>query len=158
MTGVGTMEIADLDLAEPALGAAILLKQVHPNISFTSGRRAVKDQARAMASNVVHNREWIRETYTNTAESASLQAWVDAHPQATTRDAIQAGLQAVMRDWTNAQKGKLSKHFSGLAFDVEPVPDGEAATAIKHSITRLPGLVKFLEKEGGLTRWHAQFA
>ena len=51
----------------------------------------------------------------------------------------------------------MSKHFSGEAFDVQPVP-GSKGEAIKAAIRKLPGLVKFLEAEGGLVRWHAQFA
>lgn len=151
------MQIADLDLAEPALTGAIMLKKKHPQIVFTSGRRGVVDQARAMASNVVHNRRWIEETYRDTPERRALQSWVDTHPMADTRDELQAGFMAVMRDWTDAQKGRLSKHFNGLAFDVQPLSAGPQATAIKASIRGLPGLTKFLEKEGGLIRWHAQF-
>jgi hypothetical protein len=49
----------------------------------------------------------------------------------------------------------LSKHLSGDAFDVQPV-DTDAA-AIKKTIRGLKGLDRFLEKEGGLIRWHAQF-
>jgi len=152
------MDVDDLDLAEPALSAARALKKKHPNISFTSGRRGAVDQARAMASNVVHKRDWIRRTYTATAESRALQAWVDSHPQADTQAEIQAGLLGIMRGWNDAQKGRLSKHFSGQAFDVQLIPNGATATAVKATIRGLPGLTKFLEREGGLVRWHAQFA
>ena len=151
------MDVSDLDLAEPALAGATRLQHQFPNIVFTSGRRTVTDQARAMASNVVHNRDWIAQTYRATPERAELQAWVDTHPQATTRAALQAGLKHVMDGWTDKQKDKLSKHFSGLAFDVQPLPNGATATAVKAAIRALPHLVKFLETEGGLVRWHAQF-
>ena len=62
------MEIDQLDLAEPALSGAILLQLRHPYVVFTSGRRGVTDQARAMASNVVRNRRWIDQTYADTAD------------------------------------------------------------------------------------------
>jgi hypothetical protein len=42
-----------------------------------------------------------------------------------------------------------------MAFDVQPVT--QDADAIKKSIRALAGLDKFLEMEGGLVRWHAQF-
>jgi hypothetical protein len=51
--------------------------------------------------------------------------------------------------------GKVSKHLSGDAFDVQPVDIN--AEAIKATIRGLAGLDKFLDKEGGLVRWHAQF-
>lgn len=138
-----------------AAGAASLEKQF-PGISFTSGRRGVTDQARAMAQNVVKNRRWIVQTYTATAESASLQAWVFNHPSADTVEEIAAGLAQIMNGWTDEQKGRVSKHFSGEAWDVQP-ETGPRASAIIAAIHRLPGIKKFLTKEGGLVRWHAQF-
>ena len=56
---------------------------------------------------------------------------------------------------TDSQLAMLSKHLSGDAFDVQPV-DTDAA-AIKKTIRGLKGLDRFMEKEGGLIRWHAQF-
>ena len=46
-------------------------------------------------------------------------------------------------------------HLSGDAFDVQPViPDSDD---IMQTIRDLPGLRQFLEKEGHLIRWHAEF-
>jgi len=50
---------------------------------------------------------------------------------------------------------KVSKHLTGKAFDIRPVT--ENAEAIKDYIRMLPGLSTFLDKEAGVTRWHAQF-
>jgi hypothetical protein len=50
---------------------------------------------------------------------------------------------------------KISRHLTGRAFDVRPVMQN--AEAIKADIRALPGLNKFLEKEAGHVRWHAQF-
>lgn len=152
------MHIDDLDLAEPAMRAARLLAARHPKITFTSGRRRVADQARAMASNIRLNRRWIAETYRRTAERDMLQTWVDAHPRATSAAAIAAGLRGVMARWSDDQRARLSRHFSGQAFDVQPLPPGPEARAVKATIRALPGLTKFLEQEGGLIRWHAEFA
>ena len=55
--------IEKLDLEPAARAAAYELKRLHPGVVFTSGRRDKVGQARAMASNVVKNREWITQTY-----------------------------------------------------------------------------------------------
>jgi len=148
-------QIEALDLRGNARSGAYALKKAHPSVKFTSGRRNKDDQARAMASNVVHNRKWIEETYVSTTISKACQKWVDDNPDKKTQDEIAAGLLSVMNAATDADLGKLSKHLSGDAFDVQPVETD--AEAIKKTIRGLSGLDKFLEKEGGLVRWHAQF-
>jgi hypothetical protein len=148
-------EIEALDLSEVARTAAYHLKKAHPTIKFTSGRRDKEDQARAMASNVIRNRKWIEQTYRRTDISIKCQKWVDDNPARKTQTEIQAGLLSVMNSVTSAELGKLSKHLSGDAFDVQPVT--ENAAAIKQTIENLPGKEKFLDKEGGLVRWHVQF-
>lgn len=150
-------DIDALKLAPVARAAAIRLREQFPSVKFTSGRRAVADQARAMSQNVAKNRKWIAQTYVSTPESRELQAEVDKLGPHATAETIAHVLGALMEDWTDAQKGRVSKHFSGEAFDVQPVP-GSKGEAIKAAIRKLPGLVKFLETEGGLIRWHAQFA
>jgi hypothetical protein len=148
-------EIEALDLAPVAKAAAYALKRLHPAVVFTSGRRDKAGQARAMASNVVRNRQWIVQTYLASEVCSACQKWVDDHPEATTQMQIQDGLVSVFNSLTDAQLGRISKHLSGEAFDVQPVI--QDADAIKASIRRLQGLEKFLDKEGGLVRWHAQF-
>lgn len=150
------MSIEHLNLAGAAKAGAQALLDQYPEIVFTSGRRAVADQARAMASNIVQRRQWIALTYKPTDESRALQDWVDTHPAAISQGAIAAGLTAVMESWPPERLAKVSKHFTGQAFDVHPVA-GARGAQIKASIRALPGLAKFLEKEGGLIRWHAQF-
>ncbi|CAN5855311.1 hypothetical protein BH11PSE1_BH11PSE1_16400 [soil metagenome] len=150
------MKAAQLNLRGHALAGAMALEAQFPAIAFTSGRRAVADQARAMASNLVQKRRWIADTYTNTVESRELQAWVDRNPNARGRDQLAAGLARIMAAWPDEGRARLSKHFSGDAFDVQPI-DGPAGAAIVAAIRKLPGLDKFLEREGGLVRWHAQF-
>lgn len=150
------MSIESLGLTGNALEGAKRLRAQFPSVVFTSGRRGVEDQARAMAQNVAKNRRWIEQTYTPTPESKALQAWIDAHPAAVRVDQIKTPLATIMATWTDEQKGRLSKHFSGHAFDVQPVGGAEGAR-IKAAIRALPGLQKFLEREGGLVRWHAQF-
>jgi hypothetical protein len=55
--------IEALDLSDTARNAAYELKKKHPLVTFTSGRRDKQEQANAMAGNVVLNRKWIKETY-----------------------------------------------------------------------------------------------
>lgn len=148
--------IDELSLVDYARAAAEALRRAHPQVVFTSGRRDSQAQASAMAGNVVQRRRWIADTYTDTAESRALQQWVDNHPTATTQAAIAAGLAGVMANWTDAQKSRLSRHFGGQAFDVQPV-GGQAGEAIKATIKSLPRRRRFLQSEGGLTIWHVDF-
>ena len=147
--------IEALNLRGAARAAAYALKKAHPSVKFTSGRRNKVDQARAMASNVVHNRNWIEDTYAPSTVSKACQKWVDGHPDAKTQEEIAAGLLSVLDVATDAHLARLSRHLSGDAFDVQPVETD--AEAIKKTIRGLKGLDVFLEKEGGLIRWHAQF-
>jgi hypothetical protein len=146
------MTIDELDLAPIAKNAATILLAKHPNIEFTSGRRSKFQQAHAMANNVVKNRKWIGQTY---LAGAKLQQWVDKHPEAKTVDQITAGLAEVIQSMPEEECNKISRHLTGRAFDVRPVTAN--AAQIKADIRALPGLHRFLEKEGGLIRWHAQF-
>jgi hypothetical protein len=144
-----------LNLRGAAKRAAYALKKAHPTVKFTSGRRGKSDQARAMASNVVLNRKWIAQTYVSTPASRACQTWVDKNPDKTTKEEVAAGLLGVLNSQSDASLAHLSKHLSGDAFDVQPVELD--AARIKRTIRGLRGLERFLEKEGGLVRWHAQF-
>ena len=146
------MTIEEMNLEPTAKKAATILQRKHPTIEFTSGRRGIFQQAHGMAGNVVLNRQWIGQTY---LAGAKLQQWVDQHPEAITVDAITAGLEQVMTAMSQEELAKISRHLTGRAFDVRPVTAN--AAAIKADILNLPGLHKFLDKEGGLVRWHAQF-
>jgi hypothetical protein len=150
------MSVDELELVDYAKAAAVTLQTDFPDVIFTSGRRNVTQQANAMAGNVVQNRHWIAETYVDSQERDALQAWIDANPQATTKDAIASGLSGIMSSWTDDQKSGFSRHFSGQAFDVHPVAAARG-DAIKAEIKSLPNLRKFLESEGGLVIWHADF-
>ena len=149
--------IEALALNETAKQAAYDLKAKHPGIVFTSGRRDKSDQARAMASNVVKNRQWIAQTYKATPISAACQKWIDANPQAKSSAAIAAGLLSVINQFGDSELRRLSKHLSGDAFDVQPVTQNAARIiADMNALAEALG-GKFLSKEGGLIRWHIQF-
>jgi hypothetical protein len=148
------MTIEEMDLAAIAKVAATIIHTKHPALEFTSGRRSVFQQAHAMAANIVvlHDRKWIGKTY---LAGAKLQAWVDAHPEAVTVDALTQGLMQVMNAMPEEECTKISRHLTGRAFDIRPVVLN--ARKIKADIKALPGLHKFLDHEGGHVRWHAQF-
>jgi hypothetical protein len=151
---MGTQNISSLNLSTKAKKAAEELLKKYPDIIFTSGRRDLADQARAMAGNVVTKRDWIKKTYMSNDASKACQKWVDDHPDAKTQKEIAEGLLATLKS-LGAKAGQISKHLTGDAFDVQPVT--KDAAAIKDTIRKLPGATKFLEKEGGLVRWHVQF-
>jgi len=61
-----------------------------------------------------------------------------------------------MAPWNDGQKSRLSRHFSGQAFDIQPMA-GSQGDGVKARIAALPNLRTFLDKEGGLVIWHADF-
>ncbi len=148
-------DIERLDLSPAAKRGALALREAHPELRFVSGRRTIARQARAMARNIVESadRSWIANVY---VAAAPLQAWVDVHPEADTVEALTAGLEATLRAMTPADQARVSKHLSGDAFDLRP-GHGETEAAIRATIHGLPGLVKFIDREGGIERWHVQF-
>ncbi len=165
-TGVGTVpaanpdpEIEALGLSDVAKDAAYKLKAGFPKVVFTSGRRDKLSQARAMASNVIINRNWIEETYRPSPAILACQTWVNQNSQATTQAAISAGLLGVLNQLTDEQLSHVSKHLSGDAFDVQPILDESAdgiVALLRNLATAAGG--SFLDREGGLCRWHAQFS
>lgn len=149
------MTIEEMQLNTNAQNGARILQSVFPNIVFTSGRRDRNSQARAMATNVLVNRRWIEQTYLPSQIRDELQAWVNEALGADTIFEIAQGLLSVMDRFGDSQLRHLSKHLSGDAFDIQPVTMG--AEGMLAAIRTLPHLDKFLQKEGGLTRWHCQF-
>jgi hypothetical protein len=143
-------------LAEPARSAAYQLITRYPAVNFTSGRRTRAQQAHAMAVNTLHRVDWIAATYKPNKVSEACQRWVDLHPSAFNLEALTSGLLRVLNDYTDQDLTHLSRHLSGLAFDVQPLP-GQRGIQLQRAIRSLPHLERFLTNEGGLRRWHAQF-
>jgi len=147
--------IERLNLNDIAREAAYSLKAQFPNLVFTSGKRDRATQARAMAGNVAQKRSWITETYRTSVVKTACEEWLRDNPEATSKSDIQAGLESVLEGFDDDELVHLSKHFSGGAFDVQPATTD--AEKIKAAIRSLPGKPVFLEKEGGLVRWHVQY-
>ena len=111
-----------------------------------------------MASNVVSNRQWISQTYVSSPVSSACQTWVDNNSDATTVDAISAGLVGILQAQSQTDLHRLSWHLTGQAFDVQPNScPHDALTSLVSQHTSNGGTAKFLDKEGGLLRWHLQF-
>lgn len=148
--------VTGLDLAPKTKAAAESLKTDFGNqVTFTSGRRSLDDQATVMAQNIVKtgDRKWIEKTYIAGAE---LQKWVDDHPEATTEGALRSGLAAILQTWDGSKLKALSYHLIGAAFDLQPVA-GDAGQKIQTAIGNLPALRKFLQRESGVDVWHLEF-
>lgn len=154
-----------LDLIEPALGGALILRRAFPGVVFTSGRRSIRDQANAMAENVALSMKrnghpagetWLIRTYKATPVRDALVRWLRGHPSAFNSPGIAAGFMSVFRSMPEDEVARVSKHLVGLAFDVRPV-HGMQEGPVLQCLRTLPHLDKFLDREGGLIRWHAQF-
>lgn len=145
------MKADSLGLQGTALLASREYETRYPDVVFTSGKRDLADQARAMAQNVAQNRQWIGQTY---KAAGKLQAWVDANPGAKTMGAIEAGLLSVLHKLTPAELDKISCHLSGGAFDIQPDEDVAKDDYLKTLAVKYGG--RYLDKEGGLKRRHWQ--
>ena len=132
----------ELELAFPGL------------IRWTSGRRTVMEQARAMAVNHLHDPlGYMTRTYLRA------HLFLDAlsmGPAATHVDAVTAVFYQVMVTNPDAVR---STHFDGHAVDLDPMeerdgnptPDGQQVILW---IKTCPDTVDFRTREGNLRRWH----
>ncbi len=152
--------IEQMRLNPVSRAAAIELQQRCPFVVFTSGRRDRWAQAVAMAQNSIVDRHWVGATY---LRAAPFQTWLDVHHEARTAEQIAHGFLTIMDAMPNEELEQISKHLGGNAFDVLPLVRDAAGTPTEEGqtiidvIRQLPGLDKFLAREGKLVRWHAQF-
>ena len=159
-----------MQLAPNARRGAELTQVQFPWLVFTSGRRDPRTQARVMATNLATDRAWMLATYRPSPPIELLQDWLDAFPDQTTADQISEGLYGVMQTMEPAVLRKLSRHFTGDAWDAQwPrslgmegswVDNDPLGLAVRDFILALPvelGVEKVLTKEGTLKILHAQF-
>ena len=150
-TRVGDPAIDVLELAPDVAQKALALKAACPQVLFTSGRRSIPQQARAMARNSLGRPQYIAQTYADCAAKRALVAWLEAHPHVRTLPQLAAGFEQVMRAQPATELVHLSLHLIGRAFDVKP---GSATLPAIQALA--PS--RFLTNEAGLTRcWHIQF-
>lgn len=140
-----------------ALLAAQRFLSRHPDALLTSGKRDLESQCRAMAQNIVKsgNRKWIAETYKASSASKTAQAWVTTNPGVVSVLAIAAGLFSVLSKLAPDALRGLSLHLSGDAWDVLPTKSTIMLQSLREVVAEFGG--KFIEREGGLVVWHAQF-
>jgi len=153
------LSIAQMKLSRIAREGAERLQAECPWVVFTSGRRDLESQARAMAENSRHDRRWIEKTYRS---AQRLQRWLLDHPDAQTIEHMRDGLYQVLLAMSDAETASISRHLTGDAFDVRPMQaDSGLPTLygqkILDTMRTLEGVDKILLKEGGLVRWHVQF-
>lgn len=145
------LTIEQMQLNPKAREAAEQLLAACPWVVFTSGRRTPEEQASAMVGNIIR-RTWVTDTYAPSLVSAEVQALVN------TADAqLRLRLADLFSNMSTTELRALSLHIVGDAFDVQPIANGLQAEDTKSAIRALPGLRKFIEREGGLTRWHCEF-
>lgn len=153
-------EIID-QLAPSAQTAAKLLLEKFPDLVLTSGRRNLYAQAQAMATNTIQDGElWISNTYKDSVAIQKLQQAVIDHssrPRGFDVPYLTGILSAILAQMPIEEQNSVSRHLTGLAFDIEPITEEPLATEVKEFIKALPKLNKFLEREGNLSRFHLQF-
>lgn len=176
-TDAMTLTIDQLGLGPYAKAAALgLLTTFGPEvIRFTRGYSDLRGQARAMAGNVVRNKEWIKQTYNRTdrpsyAVACRLQDAVYLHADLQDRGQIEQVLYEALLAIPNGHE--ISFHTQTLngqpaaeAFDLQPLEDGHGvATADGKRVLAYIQQRKedwhvdaFLMREGGLRVWHLQF-
>ena len=139
-------------------GAYALRVEFGAKVVFTSGRRTVESQASAMAENIVASgkRDWIGKTYAS-KEGQALNQWVKDNPLVVTKAALTAGLLGQIQAM-GERAGRVSRHLTGDAFDVQPISEQKLGQRVTAAMRKLPYCDRFLTKEGGLVRWHAQFS
>lgn len=141
-------------------------------IRFTRGYSDLKGQARAMAGNVVRNKEWIKQTYNRKdrpsyAVACQLQEIVYRNVGIQDRGKIEQYLYDALLSIPNADK--ISFHCmtekgepAAEAFDLAHLEfdDGTLTPLgfkVVERIRHLHHLDAFLRREGGLRVWHLQF-
>lgn len=154
-----SVDIMRLHLEGNAELAAMEFAREHRSAKIISGKRTITEQAEAMAYNIVRHskrEEWL-DIYLYRPIRNACKKWVKANPKATEAQ-VADGIAGVLRTFTEVELHKLSVHFSGKAFDVQPVGgiDGmRQLETLRKLVKKYDG--KLLTKEGGLVRWHVQF-
>lgn len=163
-----SLTIDQMALSPNAKRAANLVRAAHPDACFTSGRRDVGGQARAMAANVIrYGSAWIKDTYRDPVLVSLLMTHTEEHPEQCAEVKLLA--KGFYDTLIEHYAGHLSRfpHLRGDAFDLAwpRLADGQIdrpkGQAICTTIETLPvelGLKLLLKKEGRLDVIHAEFA
>lgn len=162
------LPISEMRLSPTAERAARFVLEHHPEAVFTSGRRDLMDQARAMAQNVfTFGPTWLNDTYKNKRVVAHLMTYVEEHPEHC-QDPKVLG-HHFYEEMQEHFAGEFSRfpHLRGDAFDIRyprlknGLYDRPAGDRLMATIRGLPEygipLDWVTDKEGQLVVIHAQF-
>lgn len=148
--------IEELDLDAIMKSRAEELRARCPWVIYTSGRRNLYDQARAMAQNhIADPQAYLRKTYRN--GKMFLAAIVDMAPvDQRSVEKVAAAIRGVFTEHPDVLRWK---HRDGTCVDIQPMEDAfgeptEKGRAVVSFIQNCPDTVLFIMREGGLRRWH----
>jgi hypothetical protein len=165
-----SLTIEEMDLQPNARRAAELVQAAHPWVQWTSGRRGVYGQARAMAANVVkYGPGWLGDTYKDKRMVELLTSYCHDNPghMVSIKQLASGFFQHLMEHYS----GDIQRfpHIMGDAFDAAHpmvkqgdlwVIDQPKSAELCRTIETLPkelGLQLLLTKEGKHDVIHAQF-
>lgn len=127
-----------------------------PWVVYTSGRRDVEQQARAMAQNhIADPQTYLMSTYRN--GKVFLASIVEMAPvDQRSVDKVAGAIRTVFDEQPDAL---VWKHRDGTCVDIQPLEDAfgeptEKGRAVVSYIQNCPDTVQFIRREGGLRRWH----
>jgi hypothetical protein len=162
------LTIQEMRLSPVAEKAALFVVKIHPEAVFTSGRRDVMDQARAMAQNAVrYGSGWLDSTYKDKRIVKCLMTYMEENPEKCSDSKVLA--HAFYEQLQEHFAGDLLKfpHVRGDAFDIQypklknGLHDKATADQIIATIQMCPEFGIPLEwvtdQEGKLKVIHAQF-
>ncbi len=148
--------IDELDLDPIMRTRAEELMAQCPFVVFTSGRRGIDAQARAMAQNhVADPQSYLMKTYQH--GKIFLASIVDMAPvDQRSVEKVAAAIKSVLEEQPDVLHWR---HRDGTCVDIQPLEDAfgeptEKGRQVIRYIQNCPDTVTFLMREGGLRRWH----
>lgn len=149
-----TIEELDLDAIMKSRAEELLARC--PWVIYTSGRRDLTAQARAMAQNhIADPQTYLTKTYRN--GKVFLAAIVDMAPvDQRSVEKVAAAIRSVFIENPDAL---VWKHRDGTCVDIQPLEDAfgeptQKGQEVIRYIQNCPDTVLFIMREGGLRRWH----
>lgn len=162
------LTLQELRLSPTAEKAALFVLKLHPEAIFTSGKRDIMDQARAMAQNAIrYGSGWLDSTYKDKRIVKCLMTYMEENPEHCAEPKILA--HHFYEQLQEHFSGDLMKfpHVRGDAFDIQyprlknGLHDKPSADRIMATIRSLPEFGMPLEwvtdQEGKLRVIHVQF-
>lgn len=118
---MSTLTIDAMNLLPNTKRAAEIIQQQHPSVEFTSGRRGARDQARAMAQNVVAvGPSWVFNTYNAKQPKmvSVMMTHMEEHPdRAKQVSLLTEDFHDILTEYFLPAFMKFP-HFQGRAFDI----------------------------------------